>query len=337
MSPIPAHFSEMPEMVRRGDLPVQVVMAFASAMDEHGFFSVSLGVDYVRAAIDQARVVIIEANPNVPFCFGANHVHISEVTAVIESDDSVIELPLAPFTDEERAMGAHVASLIPDGSTVQMGIGGVPNAVVAQLSDKNDLGIHSEMMGDGILKLIEEGVVTNMKKNIDRGKMQSTFAIGSKRLYEFMDHNPAVEMHPVDVTNDPYLAGRHDNLHSVNSTLQVDLIGQCGSESIGALPYSGTGGQCDFVRAANRSKGGKSIIVVPSTAREGTVSRISPTLTLGTHVSTHKNDTNYVVTEFGIAQLRGKSIAARAEALIAIAHPRFQDQLRDEAKRLRIL
>ncbi len=330
----PAHFSEIPALLRRGLLPCDVVFARASAMDEHGYFSLGLSADYTMAAIERARAVILEVNPGVPFCFGDCHVHVSQVAALVESSDPIVELPHPPLGEVELAIGGFVADLIPDGATLQIGIGAIPDAVVHQLGDKNDLGIHTEMFGDGILSLLESGVVTNARKNLHPGKMMATFALGSRRLYEYMHRNPALEMHPVDVTNDPYLAGRNDRLHSINSTLQVDLIGQCGSETLGHRPYSGTGGQVDFVRAANRSKDGKAIIVVPSTAKKGAVSRIAATLTTGTHVTTGKNDVDYVVTEYGVAQLRGRSIRERAQALIRIAHPDFRDQLIDDLAQL---
>ncbi len=332
----PANFSEIPELIRRGLLASDVVFAQASPMDEHGFFSLGLSVDYTMAAIERARAVVLETNPRVPFCFGDSHVHVSQVSMIVESDEPLPELPPTTIGPVERAIGRFVAELIPDGATVQIGIGAVPDAVVQQLADKNDLGIHTEMMGDGILALLEAGVVTNQRKNLHRGKSLATFALGSHRLYQFMDRNPAVEMHPVDVTNDPFLAGQIDNLHSINGTLQVDLIGQCGSESLGCRPYSGTGGQGDFVRAANRSKGGKSIIVVPSTAKGGTISRIAPTLSPGTHVTTGKSDVSYVVTEYGVASLRGRTARERARSLIAIAHPDFRAELTDAAPRMRV-
>jgi acyl-CoA hydrolase len=332
----PAHFSEIPGLIRAGLLSSHVVFAQASAMDEHGFFALGLSADYTMAAIAQARAVVLEVNARVPFCFGDCHVHVSQVAALVESDDPLVELAHATIGPVEQAIGGFVAELIPDGATLQIGIGGIPDAVVQQLANKNDLGVHSEMFGDGILALLEAGVVTNQRKNIHRGKILATFALGSHRLYEYMHRNPALEMHPVDMTNDPFLAGQNDNLHSINATMQVDLIGQCGSESLGYRPYSGTGGQVDFVRAANRSKGGKAIIVVPSTARKGTISCIAPVLSPGTHVTTGKNDVNYVVTEYGVAQLRGRTARERARALIGIAHPDFRAELTEAAARMRL-
>jgi len=254
----------------------------------------------------------------------------------VESAEPLLELAPVTIGPVERAIGASVAELIPDGSTLQIGIGGIPDAVVQQLADKNDLGVHSELFGDGLLSLLKAGVVTNQRKNLHRGKMLASFALGSRQLYEYMHRNPALEMHPVDVTNSPFLAGQNDSLHSINGTLQVDLIGQCGSESLGYRPYSGTGGQLDFVRAANLSKGGKAFIVLQSTAKNGTVSCIVPTLSPGTHVTTGKNDVNYVVTEYGVAQLRGRTARERARALIGIAHPDFRAELTDAASLMRL-
>lgn len=331
---VPAHFSEIPALIRQGLLASEVVFARVSPMDEHGYFSLGLSADYTMAAIEQARAVVLEVNPGVPFCFGDCHVHVSQVAALVTSDDPIVQLPHPPIGPVEQAIGRYVADLIPDGATLQIGIGAIPDAVVAQLADKNDLGVHTEMFGDGILSLLEAGVITNRRKNLHHGKMLATFALGSHRLYEYMDRNPALEMHPVDVTNDPMLAGQNDGLHSINGTLAVDLVGQCGSETIGHRPYSGTGGQVDFVRSANRSKGGKAIIVVPSTAKGGTVSRIVPTLAAGTHITTGKNDVDYVVTEHGVARLRGRSVRERARALIGIAHPDFRAELTDQAGRL---
>ncbi len=331
---IPAYFSEIPSLIEHGQMPADVVFALASEMDAHGNFSLSLGADYTMAALQKARVIVLESNPNVPFAHGQCHVHISQVSAVVESTEPVIEVGLPKIGPVQEAIAAHVAPMIEDGSTLQIGYGGIPDAVVMQLTGKQDLGIHTEMIGDGILKLVQCGAVTNRRKTFMPGRMVATFALGSRKLYDFMHHNPMLEMHPVSFTNDPYIAGQNDKLVSINASLQVDLLGQCGSESLAHLPYSGTGGQVDFVRAANRSRGGKSFIVLPSTAKEGSISRIVPTLCAGTHVTTSKNDINYVVTEYGVAQLRGKSAKQRADALISIAHPDFRGELRREAARL---
>jgi acyl-CoA hydrolase len=334
---IPSYFSEMPSMIERGQIPADVVFSMASPMDSHGYFSLSLGADYTMAAVARARAVVLEVNPNVPFANGNCHVHISQVTALIESSEPVLEVGLPKIGPVQEAIGKYVADMIEDGSTLQIGYGGIPDAVVMQLTSKHDLGIHTEMIGDGILTLIESGAVTNRKKTYMPGKMVATFALGSKKLYQFMDRNPALEIHPVDFTNDPYLAAKNDKLVAINATLQIDLLGQCGSESLGSLPYSGTGGQVDFVRAANRSRGGQAFIVLPSTARDDSITRIVPTLTPGTHVTTGKNDVNYIVTEFGVAQLRGKTAKQRAQELIAIAHPDFRAELSAAARQMHLL
>ena len=334
---IPAYFSELPDLINRRLIASEVVFSMASPMDAHGFFSLSLGADYTMAAIQNARAVVLEVNPNVPFANGNCHVHISQVAALVESEEALLEVGLPKIGPVQEAIGKFVADMIPDGATLQIGYGGIPDAVVMQLTHKRDLGVHTEMLGDGIMTLVEAGVVTNSRKNYLPGKMVATFALGSKKLYQFLHRNPALEMHPVNFTNDPYLAGQNDNLHAINATMQIDFLGQCGSESLGFFPYSGTGGQTDFVRAANRSNGGKAFIVLPSTAKDDTISRIVPVLSPGTHVSTSKNDVNYVVTEFGVAQLRGKSAHQRCEALIGIAHPDFRGELRDAARKMKLL
>jgi acyl-CoA hydrolase len=334
---IPNYFSEIPAQIERGQMAADVVFAMASPMDEHGFFALSLGADYTLAAVKKARAVVLEVNPNVPFAFGNCHVHISQVAALVESDAPVMEVGLPKIGPVQQAIGKYVADLIDDGSTLQIGYGGIPDAVVMQLTGKKDLGIHTEMIGDGIMTLVEAGAVTNRRKNFMPGKMVATFGLGSSKLYRFMHRNPGLEMHPVEFTNDPAIAGLNDNLVAINATLQIDFLGQCGSESLGHAPYSGTGGQSDFVRAANRSKGGKAFIVLPSTAKDDTISRIVPSLSPSTHVTTSKNDINYVVTEYGVAQLRGKSMKQRTQELIAIAHPKFRDELTAQAKQLKIL
>ena len=334
---IPNNFSEIPRKIERGNMAADVVFAISSPMDARGNLSISLGVDYTMAALKKARVIVLEVNPNVPFAYGDCHVHISQITGLVEDDAPVIEVGLPKIGPVQEAIGKYVADLIEDGSTLQIGYGGIPDAVVMQLTNKKDLGIHTEMLGDGILTLVEAGVVTNRRKNYMPGKMVATFALGSKKLHQFMDRNPMLEMHPVNFTNDPFLAGQNDNLMSINATLQIDFLGQCGSESLGPLPFSSTGGQTDFVRAANRSKGGKSFIVLPSTAKNDTLSRIAPMLTQGTAVSTSKNEVNYVVTEYGVARLDGKSIKQRALELISIAHPNFRPELTEAAKKMKLL
>lgn len=329
---VPAHFSEVPVLIRQGLMPCDVVFAHVSAMDEHGFFALGVSTDYTMAALEKARAVVLEVNPELPFTYGDCHVHISQVDAVVDATRPMPTLKPSAIGPVQVAIAQHVVDLIPDAATMQIGIGGIPDAVIQQLMTKNDLGLHTEMLGDGTLALIEAGVITNKYKNVNKGKMVATFALGSARLYEFMHRNPRLEMHGVDVTNSPARASLNDNLHSINGTLAVDFFGQCGSESVGSKPFSGPGGQIDFVRAANASKGGKSIIVVPSTAKDDTISRIVPTLPEGTPVTTGKNDVNYVVTEFGVAQLRGRSVRERVKALIEIAHPKFRDELTEKAK-----
>ena len=334
---IPNHFSEIPEQITRGQIPSDVVFSMASPMDAEGNFAISLAADYTMAAIAKARSVVLEVNPNVPFAHGNCKLHISQVAALVESSEPVFEVGLPKIGPVQEAIGKYVADFIEDGATLQIGYGGIPDAVVMQLTHKHDLGIHTEMIGDGILTLVEAGAVTNRRKNYLPGKMVATFALGSNKLYRYMDRNPVLEMHPVNYTNDPALAGLNDNLIAINATMQIDLLGQCGSESLGSMPYSGTGGQADFVRAANRSKGGKAFIVLPATAKNDTLSRIVPVLSPGTHVSTGKNEINYVVTEFGVAQLRGKSAKQRAQELIAIAHPNFRAELAEQASRMKLL
>jgi len=334
---LPCHFSELPRMLRRGDLPVDVVLSIASPMDEEGYFHLSMAPDYTLAAIERAHTVVLESSSQCPTTYGDCRVHISQVTAVVESDSPMPRLPSPPMGEVERTIGQYVADLVPDGATLQIGWGGIPNAVMADLMHKKDLGIHSEMIGDSILPLIEAGVINGSRKTIDRGKIIGTFAAGSPALYKFIDRNPMVEMHPCDYVNMPYVAGQNDNLISINASLQVDLLGQCGSESLGARPFSGSGGQFDFVRAANISNGGKAIIVLPATAKGGTQSRIYSTLPAGTHVTTLKNDVGYIVSEFGVAKLRGKTLRERALAMISIAHPDFRDELKHQAKTLNLI
>jgi len=320
-----------------------VFMGSCSPMDKHGYLSLSLGSTYERDLIDQGAVVIVEVNPKLPRTFGDTTVHISEIDAIVEVDYEPPALPIIPFSDKDIIIGDYIADLVEDGSTIQLGIGGIPNAVAEALKSKKDLGIHTEMFTDGMVDLIKHGVVNNSKKTLYPGKTVATFALGSKKLYEFLDDNPSVLIKEGKWVNDPCVIGKNHKMISINTTLEVDLFGQCASESIGPIQFSGTGGQTDTAVGAQNSPEGKSIIALYSTAQvknsEGervTISKITPTLKQGAIVSLSRNDVDYVVTEYGVAALRGRSIKERVERLINIAHPDFREELRSEAKMLRI-
>jgi acyl-CoA hydrolase len=332
----PNYFHEIPRLIREY-CHSDTVCAVVSPMDEHGYFSLSLGVDYTWEALQKASKVILEVNAQAPRCYGNCHVHISQVTHIVECQNPIPELLAAPLTELDNTIGGYVADLIEDGSTLQIGFGGVPNAVCKALQNKKDLGIHTEMLTEGIMELVECGAANNSRKTWNKGKLLGTFAWGSKRLYEFMHNNPMVEMHPVDYTNDPYNIGRHDKMVAINSTIEIDLQGQCCSESMGPKQWSGTGGQVDFFRGANISQGGKGFVTMPSTAKGGSLSRIVPMLTPGAVVTTSKNDVDHVVTEFGVAKLRGKSVRQRALALINITHPHFKEELRQSAQKMNLI
>ncbi len=332
----PNYFSEIPRLIR-DYWPADAVGVVVAPMDEHGYFSLSLGVDYTWEAMKKADKIIVEVNQQAPRCHGNCQVHVSKVTHVVECPNPIPELPSAPLTEIDKAIGAYVADLIENGSTLQIGFGGVPNAVCKALVNKKDLGIHTEMVSEGIMELAECGAVNNSEKTWNRGKLIGTFAWGTQRLYEFMNNNPMVEMHPVDYTNNPFNIARHDNMVAINSTIEVDLFGQCCSESMGPKQWSGTGGQVDFFRGANLSRGGKGFVTMPSTAKRGSISRIVPMLTPGAVVTTSKNDVDHVVTEYGVAKLRGKNLRERALSLIGISHPDFREELRQDAKKMNLI
>jgi 4-hydroxybutyrate CoA-transferase len=325
----PCFFSEIPRLFKERILPVDVVLLQVTPPDAEGFCSYGVSVDYTQSAAESARIVIAQMNSLLPRTGGAR-IHLDALTHIVERDEAIIELPPPRIGDIERQIGENVAALIPDGATLQLGIGAIPDAVLLFLKDKKDLGIHSEMFSDGVVHLAEAGVVTNRKKSLHPGKFIATFLMGTRKLYDFVHDNPDVELHPVDYTNDPYIIGQHENFISINSALQVDLMGQVNAEMIGSTQFSGTGGQVDFVRGVGRSRGGKSIIAMPATAAKGTISRICRELDRGAAVTTSRNDVHYVVTEYGAADLRGKSLRQRAEALIAISHPDFRTALREE-------
>lgn len=328
----PIFFSEIPNLLRT-EMQPDVTLIHVTPPDEHGYVSLGVSVDYTKPAAEVSKLVIAQVNPSMPRTHGDSFMHVTDIDCFVEHDAPIIELAPPKIGEVERAIGQNVASLVKDGDTLQLGIGAIPDAVLLFLKEKNDLGIHTEMFSDGVVELVEAGVITNKAKTLHPGKSVSTFLMGTKRLYDYVNNNPAVAMYPVDYVNDPYVIRQNDNLVSINSCVQVDLMGQVVSTSVGLRQISGVGGQVDFVRGANMSKGGRAIMAMPSTAGGGKISKIVPFLDHGAAVTTSRNDVNYVITEYGIAQLRGKSLRARAEALIQIAHPDFRDEMREEFRR----
>ena len=324
----PCFFSEVPKLFKEGILPVDVALIQVSTPDAHGYCSFGLSSDYTKPAAECAKLVIAEVNEKMPKVHGDNFIHVNDIDWIVETSNPPHEIPKVEIGEIEKAIGANCATLIEDGSTLQLGIGAIPDAVLLFLKNKKDLGIHTEMFSDGVLELVKSGVINNSKKSLHPGKMISTFLMGSKELYDFVDDNPMVALYPVDYVNHPATVMKNDNLVSINSCIQVDLMGQVASESIGLNQFSGVGGQVDYVRGASMAKNGKSIIAMPSTASGGKISRITPFLTEGSAVTTSRNDVHYVVTEYGIANLKGKTLRQRAETLIAIAHPDFRDELK---------
>ena len=320
-------FHEVPGLFHT-TLKPDVALVMVTPPDENGMCSLGVSVDYTYEAIKTAKTVIAQINPCMPWTYGTkNHVSVEELDVIVEHEAPIIELAPPKIGDVERAIGENVASLVNDGDCLQLGIGAIPDAVLLFLKDKKDLGIHSEMFSDGVVELVEAGVITNKKKNFHNGVCVANFLMGTKRLYDYADHNPNVMIAPVDYVNDPRVACQNDNLISINSCVQVDLMGQVASESVGAKQISGVGGQVDFVRGAAMSKGGKSILAFPSTAAKGTVSKIVPLLDEGAAVTTSRNDVHYIVTEYGIADLKGQTLRERAKRLIAVAHPKFREEL----------
>ncbi|HLM99017.1 MAG TPA: acetyl-CoA hydrolase/transferase C-terminal domain-containing protein [Bryobacteraceae bacterium] len=333
----PIFLSEIEELFSSGALPLDVAFIQVSPPDEHGYVSLGVGIDCTLTAARCARYVIAEVNQQMPRTLGDTFLHISKISAIVETSHPLPELQCPPFSPLQRRIAENVASLVPNGATLQIGIGGIPDAVLSCLRDRRDLGIHSEMCSDGVIPLIEAGIITGERKTLHRGKVVAGFVLGTKKLFEFVHENPIFEFHPTSYTNDPFVIAQNEKMVAINSAIQVDLTGQVCADSIGTKPYSGFGGQTDFVRGAARSKGGKPIIALPSTCKDGKVSRIAPMLDPGAGVVTSRADVHYVVTEHGIAYLHGKTLRQRAEALIAIADPRFRDGLYEFAARARYL
>ncbi|UDY35705.1 acetyl-CoA hydrolase/transferase family protein [Dermatobacter hominis] len=329
---VPNDFHAIPDLLRRRWRNPLLAVA-ASPPDRHGYVSLGLAADYAAALLGEVPVVI-EVNPNLPRTNGLHTLHLSDALGWTEVTTELVETPPPPVTDVDRAIAERVAERIPDGATLQIGIGAVPGLVAGMLGDHRDLGVHTEVLGDAVMGLIESGAVNGRRKARERGLATTTIVLGGGELYEWADENPGLFLLPVDISNDPRVISQHDDLCSINATMQVDLLGQCASESLGTHYVSSTGGQADFMRGAQLSRGGQSFIVTHSTAVGGTVSRIVPTLTPGAVVSAHKNLVDKVVTEHGIAELTGRTVRERTEALIAVADPTFRDDLERAAKEL---
>jgi acyl-CoA hydrolase/GNAT superfamily N-acetyltransferase len=328
----PIFLSEIPNLFRYRRMHLDVAVIQVTPPNEHGFCSFGVSVDIVKPAAESADYVIAEVNPRMPWTLGDSFIHVQDIDVLVEHEAPLPELTYPGADEIARGIGKNIARLIDDGSTLQMGIGTIPDSILASLYNKKDLGVHTEMLSDGVIDLVEAGVLTNARKTLHRGKMIASFVMGTQRLYDWVDNNPFIEFRPSDYVNDPFVVSQNDNMVAVNSALEVDLTGQVCSDSIGYLFYSGIGGQVDMIRGSARSRGGKPVIALPSTAKDGTVSRIVSHLSEGAGVVTTRGDVHYVVTEYGSAYLHGKNIRERALALINIAHPDFRKELLEEAK-----
>lgn len=330
----PRFFVEIPSLFTEGPLCPDVALITVSPPDKQGYVSLGISVDYTKDAARVARLTIAEVNPNMPRTGGDAYLPVSEIDYFVPTDRPMLEIQPPTIGEVEKAIGSHVASLIKDGDCLQLGIGAIPDAVLTFLGEKNDLGIHSEMISDGVMGLVEAGVVTCRRKNFHPHKIVLTFAMGTAKFYEWLSDNSMIEMYPATFTNDPFVIAQNDNMVSVNSAISVDLMGQVAADAMGTKQFSGVGGQVDFVRGAARSKGGRSIIAMPATAAKGKVSRIVAGLERGQAVTTSRNDVDYIVTEFGVAHLKGRTLRERAEALIGICAPAFREGLREEYREL---
>jgi len=332
---LPRFISEIPALFLEGHIPVDVALVTVSPPDKNGYCSLGISVDYTLPAAKMARTIIAEVNTNMPRTHGDSFLSVKEIAHIVLSDEPLMEVQPVPQTEVEKQIGHYCAELIEDGSTMQMGIGAIPDATLAAMMHKKDLGIHTEMFSDGVIPLVEAGVINGSKKTLHPNKIVSTFMMGTEKLYKWVDDNPVVEMHPEHYVNDPWVIAKNYKVVSINSALQVDVLGQVAADALGPKQFSGVGGQIDFIRGAKRSiGGGKSIIAIPSTAAGGKVSRIVPALYEGTAVTTTRNEVDYVVTEYGIAKLSGKTNLERLKALVAISHPDFRDEIMSKARKL---
>ncbi len=329
---IPIFLHQIPNLFYSGQMLLDVAVLHLSPPDEHGFMSYGVEVLASKAAAETAKIVIAQVNEKMPRVLGDSFIHVSRVHKIIEVSEDLPQLEKKPFSEVERKIGHFIAELIEDGSTLQLGIGGIPDAVLSALKGRQDLGIHTEMVSDGVMEAIEDGIITGAKKTFHPYKVILTFILGSNKLYKFANNNPTFEAHPVDYVNHPFNVSQNETMVAINSAVEVDITGQVCSDSIGTYIYSGFGGQVDFIRGAAHSKKGLPIIALPSTAKKGEISRIVPFLKRGAGVVTTRGDVKYVVTEYGVAYLHGKNLKERTEALINIAHPNFKDDLIKEAK-----
>lgn len=332
----PVLLSEFNLLFSQGYLPIDVAFVHVSPPDEHGFCSYGIETGLTKTPAEVAKIIIAEVNPNMPRCLGDSFVHVSRLDHIVPVDYPLMELPMTEgeLSDLHAKIGAYIADLIPDGATMQTGIGAIPDAVLHFLGDKKDLGIHTELFSDSVIDLVESGVLTNARKTLHQGKITAGFMLGTKRLYDWVHDNPMIELHRTEYVNDPFVIAQNSRQVAINSAIEVDLTGQVCADSIGPKLYSGVGGQLDFIYGASRSEGGVPIIALPSTARGGTVSRIAPMLKQGAGVVTSRYHVHYVVTEYGVANLYGKTIRQRAQELINIAAPQFRDELTHAAKEL---
>jgi acetyl-CoA hydrolase len=338
---IPIFLSEVPLLFKRNIIPVDVALLNVSPPDEHGFCSYGVDVGTIKTAAEKAKIVIAQINSEMPRSLGDSFIHINKIHHIVEHTEAISELSqVDPNTSEEMlqiydAIGKNTAELIEDGSTLQMGIGAIPDSVMKYLRDRRNLGIHTEMFSDGIVSLVEEGIINGEEKTIHPGKIIVGFVLGTKKLFNFINNNPVIEFHPQEYVNDPFIIAQNKKMVAINSAIEIDITGQVCADSIGTKIFSGIGGQVDFIRGATRSEGGKPIIALPSITKDGDVSRIVPQLNPGAGVVTSRGDVHYVVTEYGVAQLFGKTLKERARELIRIAHPKFRDELTKYAKETR--
>jgi acetyl-CoA hydrolase len=323
----PIFLSEIPGLFRSGRLLLDTAVVQVSPPDAHGYCSYGVEVGVTKSAAETAGLVIAEVNPNMPRALGDSFIHVDQIDYFVEVDYQLPEVIAPPPDETQQGIAAHIAELVPDAATLQLGIGGIPNAVLGLLGGHKNLGIHTELFSDGVMEMIEKGVITNSRKSIHPGKVISGFVIGSRQLFKYIDDNPIFELHPTEYVNDPFVIAQNDRMISINSAIEVDLTGQVCADSMGTKFYSGVGGQLDFVRGAARSNGGMTFIALPSTARRGTVSRIVPYVKQGAGITTSRNDVHYIATEFGVADLYGRTINERVHALVNIAHPDFREDL----------